>query len=309
MKSVMAQTYQGPIECLIVDDCGSDNSMEVVEKVVRGYQGPVDFIILHHDYNRGLSAARNTGMDAATGDYLFFLDSDDEISTDCIEKLALTLEEERYDLVVGNVQTEGNDEHGAFLRLKLEDGVVLRGKDIEDTYRKQWDMMAQNKLYRRDFICHQRLSFKEGLIHEDELWSLQVACLAGSLRVVNKFTYVYYLREGSIMHSSDLEERRCRMLTIIVAEICTFLKERKIFSRRSYQLMQMFFWQSLLLSWKEKETFIKDYCQLRAVSAMPLNYRIRACGLHPRTQLQNFYYLIPSRLAAVFIFWRYNHSK
>lgn len=309
LKSVMTQTYHGTIECLIVDDCGTDKSMEVVEKVLRGYQGSIDFKILRHDCNRGLSAARNTGMDATTGDYLFFLDSDDEISADCIEAMALPLKEEQYDLVVGNVRTIGCDSLHRSILLKLEDGKVLRGKEIESCYHIKWKMIAVNKLYRTDFIRQQGLRFKEGLVHEDELWSLQVACLARSLRAVNKFTYVYYMREGSIMHTPDLEERRCRMLKIIVAEICKFLKGRHLFSVRAYQLMQKFFWRSLRPSLNDKKRFVRDYCELRSSAVLPLIYHIRASGSHFRVQMRNFYYILPPRLAGKILFHRINKSS
>ena len=62
LHSVMAQTYTGSIECILVDDCGQDDSIGVAKKVIANYQGPIRFHILHHEHNRGLSAARNTGM-------------------------------------------------------------------------------------------------------------------------------------------------------------------------------------------------------------------------------------------------------
>lgn len=171
LQSIMSQTYKGSIECLIVDDCGTDKSMNVVEQLVANYHGPICFRILHHEHNRGVSGARNTGMEAATGDYLFFLDSDDEISADCFEKLTSPLTEGQYDLVVGNIHTIGNDRLGKLLSLKLNDGEALKGKKIMETYRKDWNMMAQNKLYQTCFVREQGLQFKEGLVHEDELWS------------------------------------------------------------------------------------------------------------------------------------------
>lgn len=64
LQSVAAQTYTA-IECIIVDDCGTDDSMQKVESFITNYQGPITFKILHHEHNRGLSAARNTGIDAA----------------------------------------------------------------------------------------------------------------------------------------------------------------------------------------------------------------------------------------------------
>lgn len=306
LKSVMAQTYQDSIECLIVDDCGTDKSMEVVEKVVNEYQGPIDFIILHHDHNRGLSAARNTGMDAATGDYLFFLDSDDEISTDCIEKLMLPLSEEQYDLIVGNTHTIGDDRLGKLLNLKLNDSEVLRGEEIMDGYRRDWNMVVPNKLYRKAFIFAQGLHFKEGLLHEDELWSFQLACLAQSLRVVNQMTYIYYIRGNSITTSIEAQKKKREALRIIVVEMRNFLMDRNIFSASAYRLVQYFLRRLLKPVQNDRNKFIQEYCQLCKNTHFPLTYRIKAVGLHPRAQLANLYYLMPSKIAAEIIYRRHH---
>ena len=109
LQSVMRQSYRGKIECILVDDCGTDNSMEIAVQLIEDYHGPIDFKVLHHEHNRGLSAARNTGMDAACGDYVYFLDSDDWISDDCIEKLTQPLCNKQYDFVIGHFERDGND--------------------------------------------------------------------------------------------------------------------------------------------------------------------------------------------------------
>ena len=67
LKSVMGQTYTGLMECIVVDDCGTDNSMAIVERVIDEYDGAIHFHIEHHHSNRGLSAARNTGIAKANG--------------------------------------------------------------------------------------------------------------------------------------------------------------------------------------------------------------------------------------------------
>lgn len=69
IQSVLRQDYKN-LEIIIIDDCGTDNSMELVEKLVKNSSR--DIVILKHDYNKGLSAARNTGIRRATGDYIFF---------------------------------------------------------------------------------------------------------------------------------------------------------------------------------------------------------------------------------------------
>ena len=73
LRSVMNQSWQGTIECILVDDCGADNSMKIINQILQSYQGDLEFKIIHHEQNRGLSAARNSGIDAATGDYVYFL--------------------------------------------------------------------------------------------------------------------------------------------------------------------------------------------------------------------------------------------
>ena len=91
LKSVAEQTYKGDIECIIVDDCTPDGSCAIIEHFINEYNGSIDFKLLHHTKNRGLSAARNTGIGAATGEYIYFLDSDDEITPECIELLTKPL--------------------------------------------------------------------------------------------------------------------------------------------------------------------------------------------------------------------------
>ena len=70
LHSVMAQTYQGEIECIIVDDCGTDNSIAIAKRLIDGYNGPIEFRIIHHEHNRGLAAARNTAVAAAKGKFI-----------------------------------------------------------------------------------------------------------------------------------------------------------------------------------------------------------------------------------------------
>ena len=92
IQSVMNQTWKGKLECILVDDCGTDDSMKVATEKLKEYEGNIDFRVIRHERNRGLSAARNSGIDAVTGDYVYFLDSDDEITPDCIDLLVQPLD-------------------------------------------------------------------------------------------------------------------------------------------------------------------------------------------------------------------------
>ena len=83
LESIYNQTYKN-IEVILVDDCGSDNSMNIVKEYLTPEKHSFTKII-QHQQNKGLSAARNTGIKHATGDYIYFIDSDDFITPNCIE--------------------------------------------------------------------------------------------------------------------------------------------------------------------------------------------------------------------------------
>jgi len=303
LQSIMNQTCTDELECILVDDCGQDRSMEVAERMVASYNGSIHFSILHHDHNRGLSAARNTGMMAAHGDYIYFLDSDDTITNDCIEKLTKPLNNESYDFVVGNILPIETDGRHDFLKLKLVDGAVLRRKAIQETYRLKWNMMAQNKLYRKKFLTDEGLVFKEGLIHEDELWSIQVAALAEKMKVVCDFTYNYYIRKGSI---TDLSAgtKKAEAVETVVYEACMFLGKRRIFSRPLYKVIfnQM---ESVLRSYlDEKILFLKAYQRMKDNPYLPVWIYLRTYGFHIRMQLRNLHYLLPTKIGANYLYGR-----
>lgn len=227
LRSVMRQSYQGSIECLIIDDCGTDNSMEVVNSVLNDYNGKIDFKVLHHECNRGLSAARNTGIASATGDYLYFLDSDDELTDNCLELLAAPLNDTAYDFVIGGYKITGSAK--SYPSVTLHDGAALHGEDIvKSYYRGEWYMMACGKLCNAEFLKDNQLLFKEGLLHEDELWSFQLACLARSMYVVNKESYIYKIREGSITMCAEAQRRKVKALRTILQESVQFVLEKGI---------------------------------------------------------------------------------
>lgn len=101
-KSVMAQTYTGKMECIIVDDCSTDNSITIAEQLIGDYNGSIKFRIVHHEHNRGLAAARNTAVSAAKGDFIIHVDSDDWIEPTMVEELVKKQQETNADIVSCN---------------------------------------------------------------------------------------------------------------------------------------------------------------------------------------------------------------
>ena len=204
LQSVLKQTYTA-LECIIVDDATKDDSIEKCERLIREYDGPIQFRMLHHDENRGLSAARNTGTKAATGDYVCYVDSDDEMTPDCIEKLvSAALEHPEAELVIGNAQFfwMGQKE-----RVSLDDAmpalIPTNRQTLSYYYQQRITNGAWNKLLRRSFIEEHGLYFKEGIIIEDVLWMFYVLKYVSIVALVKDITYHYYKRAGSVLTSSS----------------------------------------------------------------------------------------------------------
>lgn len=199
------------LECIIVDDASQDGSIIRCEQLIKSYTGSVKFRILHHQHNQGLSAARNTGIDVATGDYLFFLDGDDEITPDCIEKLIRpVLRDTTIEMVKGVAWR------------KLEDGSIIPSipgfnqpeKDIaslkavrDNFFSNNFSVAAWNKLIRRDFLNQHQLTFKEGVLFEDTLWTFLVVKYLCHLYLIPDVTYYYSKRPNSITTGTGKKEK------------------------------------------------------------------------------------------------------
>ena len=205
VKSVMDQTY-AVLECIIVDDASLDDSIAKCERLIEGYDGPIRFVVLHHDYNRGLSAARNTGTDAAQGDFIFYLDSDDELTPDCIEKLAEPMEDDSsIEMVQGNYRVfSGASSAG---RISREEEFAS-SEAVRDFYfdKNALPVNAWNKLISKKFLTSHGLCFMEGLLYEDNPWTFNVLKYLHHLYVIPDITYNHYKRPLSITTGTDKTE-------------------------------------------------------------------------------------------------------
>lgn len=197
LQSVMQQDYEG-IELILVDDCSPDRSMAIAGSILRNARFTVKTIT--HQQNSGLSAARNSGIRIATGNYLYFLDSDDELfSANAISTLVRTANSTQADCIIGNYQRiKGKEEYISkrYARKQLFKGCreITQAFAVGDI-----PIMAWNKLVSKDFILENELFFKEGLVNEDELWTFKLILEANSIVLSGVPTYKYYVREGSIM--------------------------------------------------------------------------------------------------------------
>jgi len=187
------------MECILVDDASPDNSIDIARDTINTYTGKIEFRILRHKENKGLSGARNTGIRHATGNYIYLLDSDDEITPVCIAALTeLAAKHPDTDIVQGNlVVTDPLYQWFETSQHHFPEYTTDR-QWIQTHMLRDIPVTAWNKLIRTTFITTNNLWFKEGLLHEDEHWKYLSYRHIRSMAFCNEPSYIYYRNEGSI---------------------------------------------------------------------------------------------------------------
>lgn len=219
ITSVIEQTLTS-WECILINDGSTDSTAELCEK----WTGNDSRIKLFHKKNGGLSSARNAGMEQATGTYIIFLDSDDRFANQhSLQILAKGIRTEA-DVVTGNIYNEFDDGtlSKSTLNTCIPEIIIFKGEKVLQAYlEERISAVAWNKLYRKDFIKEYNLKFQEGLLHEDELWSLQVYLKAEHVVAVPEFTYKYYKSNaGSI--TANKNEKNYNSYVFIMKKITKY---------------------------------------------------------------------------------------
>ena len=207
VDSVLGQTYQD-YEIILVDDGATDSSGAMCDEYAQK-DGRIRVI---HQPNGGLSAARNTGLSAAAGEFVYFLDSDDYIEPTALADLVSVAEQERADVVFfdGYVfYDECEEDENAFRYERKASYAAQNGRAIlpqllkNEEYRTAVPLM----LFRTDYLRMHALTFREGIIHEDELFTFLVYNADGRVAHCHKQLYARRIRPASIMTSSGALRR------------------------------------------------------------------------------------------------------
>lgn len=196
LDSIITQECEGiDMECILVNDCTPDDSMVLVAKKLQDYNGQINFIVKHHDVNRGHGAARNTGLKYASGDYILFMDSDDFLAPKAINCFHEELDKndiDEVDVIMGNAY-DCMDKIG-LMKFYNEKSFLIDNANEEalrkllsrELFHTPW-----NKLVKRTMFTEYDLYFEEGTINDDLLWSYLVFLHARKLIYIPKVTYIY----------------------------------------------------------------------------------------------------------------------
>ena len=226
LDSVLTQSFSD-WEAVCVNDGSTDGSASILAE----YTAKDDRFRVVEQPNGGLSAARNTGVKNVTGEYVLFLDSDDWLETDALETLA------------GNLDGEDMLCFSGRRYLELEKRFLPSDQLEERVYQSGMDYYNENALQRRDFafVCvvlrayrrsfldENALRFKEGIFHEDNLFTPQACYFARRVKVLNRCLYDYRVRDNSI--TTTYNEKRIRDMLETANELATFFIAKKGFDK------------------------------------------------------------------------------
>jgi len=216
--SALDQDFNGSIEILVVNDDSTDKSMNIVRDLQSIHKNGGNIHIISHSENKGVGVSRNTIIDHAQGKYLFFLDSDDFITKDCIKKLYTKAEQYDTDVVYGSVETvtsEGGKKDIGCSYLQLPDAVFIEPDELASfafhNLHENLRNYVWNTLFRVSFLNKSELRFPEIRFHEDVIFSTDMVPIVTKSVLLSDITYYYVIRDHSLSNiqgrsSINLEE-------------------------------------------------------------------------------------------------------
>lgn len=197
VESILSQTYTN-LEVFLVDDGSPDNCGAICDEFSRK-DARVKVI---HKPNGGLSDARNVAIDAMTGDYVTFVDSDDFVSSGYVETLYSLIVRCEVGMAVSQFKHYKEGDAERIVQSDLRE-MVLDWREATSTmfYQRLFDTSACVKMYKKDLFSA-GIRYPKGLLYEDLATTYKLIAKAGKVAVTNRQMYYYFLRDDSIIGRS-----------------------------------------------------------------------------------------------------------
>lgn len=261
ITSVLTQSYDD-LELIIVDD----GSCDLTESICLKYLKQDDRILYIKKKNEGQGEARNFGLKLATGDYVTFVDGDDWLEAEALEKMYQKGKEVEADIVVGDIWYVYQRKESLkkdYSKIRYENFQVIHRGECPEKINKL-RTFTWGKLYRREFLIKEQ--FKQPkFAYEDTATIPMLVLHAERIVYINIPVYNYLKnRKSSVIH----DEKKARELKIALEYLCSKLKEEKFYYAHREEVKRMFWGQVRSLcvtqkvSWEEIRTGAGVYKEL-----------------------------------------------
>lgn len=273
LDSVLNQTFED-WEAICVNDGSTDNSVTILEE----YEHKDGRFKIVNQPNGGLSSARNTGLKAAAGDYVLFLDSDDWLESNALEKVSESLADEDMLCFSGRrfFEKEGRNHEAD----QLKPREYTTGMDYYNenalSVRDFAFVCVVLRAYKRGFLLSNDLWFKEGIFHEDNLFTPFACYYAEKVKVINDCLYDYRVRANSITTTGNV--KRLRDLLGTANTLAAFFLPKQGFDKTVVCRAITHHYQSVFVNASQEEKkALKELCDwrlYRKVSRTKLRHRL-----------------------------------
>lgn len=198
IESIIHQTYRN-IEIIFVNDGSTDSSELILDK----YKNRDKRIKVIKQENKGLSAARNTGIKYATGDYISFIDSDDYVVKEYAEVIVENMQKYKVDMIIFDALRLRNGQLKPWRKQIIKYPTSSKEMLSETLHGKYLNISAWNKCYKKSLF--EQMKFKEGIKFEDYYMTPSLFKNCNNIKYVQKELYIYRDNEDSIMRQSAVK--------------------------------------------------------------------------------------------------------
>lgn len=198
IESILRQTYDN-LQILLVDDGSTDKSGLICDE----YAEKDKRITVIHKTNRGLSDARNVGLDNAKGDYICFIDADDYVRETYVDDLLISALKHKADISVCLFEMGINDTFQNLYNNQFNETILSNLEALNKLYDNELSVnmiVSWNKLYSKELF--NKIRFPISRIHEDEFITHQLLYNANRIVIINKYDYYYFQSPNSIIRSN-----------------------------------------------------------------------------------------------------------
>ncbi|MGL5965216.1 MAG: glycosyltransferase [Fusobacteriaceae bacterium] len=217
LNSVINQTLK-EIEIIVVNDGSTDSSLEIIKE----YEKKDNRIVVINQENKGLSCARNSGLRIASGEYIYFMDSDDYISLDTLEICYTNSLENNLDFIFFDAKSFTNDNidisgYDYDRSSTISEKTIFSGAEILKQLldKKKYRSAAVLNFINLNFLKEIKLEFYPGILHEDELFTFLLFIFSKKTSYINRKFFQRRVRPNSIMTNQKGEKNMIGYLTII----------------------------------------------------------------------------------------------
>lgn len=245
IESILKQSYNN-IELILIDDGSNDNSFKIINK----YKNKKNVVIIKQK-NVGVSLTRNKGIKIANGEYIMFIDNDDFIDYDYVEKHINEIEKTNSDVVISG-----------YRRVDLNNKVLYEER-LKDTYWSRYIITAPwAKIFKKEFLVNHNIEFLNYDIGEDVYFNLKLYSFSPKVSIINYIGYNWFYNNLSV---SNTKQKGLNNKLDILFLLNNILKcYKSVDEYLSYYLVRYFIWY-LLYSGKDSNTkdFMIEYKRIK----------------------------------------------